>query len=155
VDATGDRIRVQIDDAEPVDYSLVSAAVPGAITLDLGDGRQLRATVVRVPGGFEVFVDGRRFRVEPSRGGRGRTASGGAGDPIGRVTTPLAGVVVSLRVEVGQDFNAGQTLLVVEAMKMQNEITAQHDGRITAVHCEQGARVEAGALLLEYDATDG
>lgn len=154
LDASGDQVRVQIDDTEPVDGAVISAAVPGAVTLDLGAGRQVRAYVARVRGGFEIFVEGQRFRVEPARGGRGRTASGGVGDPIGKVTAPLAGVVVAVRVEVGQQFEASQPLLVVEAMKMQNEVSSQHAGRVTAIHYEQGARVEAGALLLEYDAIE-
>ena len=151
LDTSGDQVRVQIDDTESVDGAIISAAVPGAVTLDFGTGRQLRAYVARVLGGFEIFIEGQRFRVEPVRGGRGRTASGGAGDPVGKVTAPLAGVVVAVRVEVGQQFETGQPLLVVEAMKMQNEVSAQHSGRVTAIHYEQGARVEAGALLLEYD----
>jgi biotin carboxyl carrier protein len=56
-----------------------------------------------------------------------------------------------VRVAVGDRIAAGQALLVIEAMKMQNEIQAPLPGAVTAIHCQAGGRVEQGALVLEYE----
>ena len=151
VDESGDRISVTIDDGDPVAVDVTSSGVPGQFSIIAG-GAPRRAYVARRGQDFEVTVDGRRFDIAPaSAGARGR-AAGPAGDPVGKVTSPLAGVVVDLRVAVGDAFEAGDTLAVVEAMKMQNELSAAHSGSVTAVHCEQGGRVEAAQLFIEYDA---
>ena len=76
---------------------------------------------------------------------------GGGDDPPGKVSSPLAGVVVSINVAVGDHVEAGAVLAVVEAMKMQNEVHAPRAGTITALRVEAGARCERGDLLLEYD----
>jgi pyruvate carboxylase subunit B len=104
--------------------------------------------------GYRVMVDGRSFDVTPvGAGGRQRGAVGGASDPPGKVSAPLAGVVIEVRVAVGDTVTTGQSLVVIEAMKMQNEVQAPRPGTVTAIRCEKGGRVERGELLVEYDVT--
>jgi pyruvate carboxylase subunit B len=154
VDDAGELVRVTVGESEPVDIDVTTAGVPGMFSLVI-DGRPQQAYVTRRGAGFEVTVDGRRFLVGPASGsGRQRGAFGGKDRP-GEVTAPLAGVVVDVRCAVGDAVTAGQTLVVIEAMKMQNEIQAPMDGTITAVRCEQGARVEQGALIVEYSFEGG
>lgn len=149
VDDAGELVRVMVDDGEPLDIDVTSGGVPGMFSLVI-DGRPRQAYVTRRGAGFMVTVDGRRYIVGPAQsGGRGRGAIGGKDRP-GEVTAPLAGVVVDVRCAVGDVIEAGQTLVVIEAMKMQNEIQAPIGGTITAVRCEQGGRVEQGALIVEY-----
>lgn len=148
VDDAGGRVTVTIDDGEPIEVDVASAGLPGVISI-LVDGRPHSAYVARRGAGFEVVVEGRRFPITPAVGGRQRGAIGGKDAP-GKVTAPLAGVVITVRVEVGQVIEAGQALLVIEAMKMQNEIQAPLAGTVTAIHCEAGERVEQGALVIEY-----
>ncbi len=64
------------------------------------------------------------------------------------VTAPIPGTVLSIKVQAGQSVKAGTVLLVVEAMKMENEIMAPHDCTIKQVIAAQGAAVDAGAPLL-------
>lgn len=150
VDEVGDGIVVTVDEEDPIEIDITSSGVPGTFSLVI-NGRPRQAYVSRRGAGFEVTVDGRRFSVGPAAGGgRQRGALGGKDRP-GEITAPLAGVVVDVRVAVGDTIEAGQTLLVIEAMKMQNEIQAPQGGIVTALHCEQGGRAEQGALVLEYE----
>ena len=150
VDETGDRITVTVGEGDPVEVDVTTSGVPGMFSLVIG-GRPRQAFVSRRGTGFEVTVGGRRFLVGPATGGGRQRGALGAKDRAGEVTAPLAGVVVEVRVAVGDSVQVGQTLLVIEAMKMQNEIQAPHDGIVKAIHCQQGGRVEQGALVLEYD----
>ena len=73
-----------------------------------------------------------------------------APDTSKMVLSPMPGLVVSLEAEVGQDVRAGQTVAVIEAMKMQNIIRAERDGRVTAVHARAGDSVAADEVLVEF-----
>jgi len=68
-----------------------------------------------------------------------------------RVEAPIPGKVVAVDVAPGQEVAAGQALVVLEAMKMQNQLTSERGGRVTAVHVAPGATVETGALLVELE----
>lgn len=64
------------------------------------------------------------------------------------IKAPLPGIVSDLKVAVGDKVSAGATLVVIEAMKMENPIKAPADATITAVHVKKGAEVAHGALLI-------
>ena len=66
----------------------------------------------------------------------------------GTVSAPLPGRVLELRVTLNQQILAGDVLLVLEAMKMANEIRSPHDGVVSAVHVENGTAVEKGQPLV-------
>lgn len=151
VDDAGDRVSVTVGDGEALEIDVTASGIPGTFSLVI-DGRPAQAYVTRRGPGFEVIVGGRRFLVGPATGGGRQRGAMGLKDRPGEVTAPLAGVVVDVRVAAGDRIEAGQTLLVIEAMKMQNEIQAPHNGVVKAVHCEQGGRVEQGFLVLEYEA---
>lgn len=63
------------------------------------------------------------------------------------VKSPMPGNILKINVTVGQKVNEGETLLVLEAMKMENEIMAPCDGAVTSVSVTKGAAVESGTLL--------
>jgi 3-methylcrotonyl-CoA carboxylase alpha subunit len=73
----------------------------------------------------------------------------------GGLTTPLPGVVVAVSVEPGQKVEAGEVLMVVEAMKMEHAIKAPRAGVVRAVHCAPGDRVPEGKALLEIGEISG
>ena len=139
-----------IDDNGPIALSASATGVPGTVSL-IVDGQPASAYVTRRSGGYEVVVGGRRFRLAPGGAAAGRRSGGGSKDREGEVTAPLAGVVVEIRVAVGDTVEAGQTLLVIEAMKMQNEIQCPVRGKVTAIKCEAAGHVEQGALIVEYE----
>ena len=64
-----------------------------------------------------------------------------------KVTSPMPGTILSVNVAAGDAVKRGQVLMILEAMKMENEIMAPHDGKVTAVAVTKGAAVESGALL--------
>ncbi|HYO13381.1 MAG TPA: biotin/lipoyl-containing protein, partial [Thermoanaerobaculia bacterium] len=75
------------------------------------------------------------------KGGRGRQ----------RVTAYMPGRVVTLLAEEGQPVTAGQGILVLEAMKMENEILAESDGTITRIYVQPGQAVETGDPLFDVE----
>ena len=72
-------------------------------------------------------------------------------EPSGvQVTSPIAGVVVSVQAKPGDTFNQDETLLVLEAMKMESNIAAPATGTIKEVHVNAGDNVEVGQLLVSF-----
>jgi biotin carboxyl carrier protein len=108
-----------------------------------------RSYAVHVLGGGKVSVNGRVYQVDvfDPRGSRGRRTPGGRTGPQ-VVATSMPGRVVRVLVTPGQQVAAGQRLIVVEAMKMQNEMKAPRAGRVASVKAEAGATVSAGDILV-------
>lgn len=78
-------------------------------------------------------------------------SAAGAAKPAqdtGTVTAPLPGVIIAVNVKAGDSVKAGQTVAVLEAMKMENEIEAPSAGTVTAVHVAQGESVLEGASII-------
>jgi biotin carboxyl carrier protein len=78
----------------------------------------------------------------------GRKEDGGAGSGPQRLVAPMPGKVVRVLVKAGDAVTARQAIVVVEAMKMENELRASRDGTVAEIHVHEGMSVEAGALLL-------
>jgi biotin carboxyl carrier protein len=147
------RVRVRIDDGEEL---VIDAAVVGtpnaATTWSLRDpvtGIVSTAAVTLGPSGEgEAVVAGHVVPVAlANRRRRSRaTLAGGNGDQ--RVVAPMPGKVVKVLVAVGERVEARQGLIVVEAMKMENELTVARAGTVAQVEVGEGTSVEAGRLLL-------
>jgi len=84
--------------------------------------------------------------VEATELGGGAGAGGG-----GRVEAPIPGKVVAVKVAEGDRVEPGQPLVVLEAMKMENELAAEREGVVSRVHVEAGMAVEAGMILVELE----
>lgn len=140
VDGRRHTARVEMVDGTPVCHLVLDgrswsfAVTPGEpgewLILDRGE-----------PVAVEVLDE--RTRYIRSLIGAGRSHSAG-----GPVKAPMPGLVVKILVEVGQAVAAGQGLLVLEAMKMENEIKAVGAGTVDQVHVRAGAAVEKGAVLV-------
>lgn len=117
---------------------------------------KLKVTVNGIPYSIDVDVE------EEEQQGIGQIVIGG---PVGAITTPtrasvqgasanavvapLAGSVFKILVDEGDEIEAGQVLLVLEAMKMETEITAPKAGKVAAILVEKGTAVQGGQPLIE------
>ena len=104
------------------------------------------------PGGWDVLIGTTVFSVDtgPSRRGRAPSPAQTVGG-VWVLRSPLAGIVAETRVAAGEQVEAGQVLLVIESMKMNNELTAARGGTVTRVAVQPGERVERGALLVQIE----
>ena len=162
------KFRVEVDGAE---YALNLKQNGGTVEYRLGNGGELTqaASVERVGDDvYSVLLNGRTFRVHLVRGcGRveawtgntrrtisiadardqARTGSNGADGPLD-VRAQMPGKVIKRLVQPGTEVKAGDGLMVVEAMKMQNEIRSPRDGVVVKIQAVEGATVAAGETLL-------
>ena len=105
-----------------------------------GEGTKWKATV----GGqtCDIEMPEAAVTAKPRRsGGRKKKKSG-------TVSANIPGKVVTVEVEVGQEVIEGQVILILEAMKMQNEIQAPVSGTVVSVHCDEGEAIEANVPLV-------
>jgi len=125
----------------------VEAAEPGVYSILTG-GRSYEARVEEHPGLLVVVIDGYRFEIDvrdPRRFRRER--AGGGPDGVQTLSAPMPGKVVRVLVAAGDSVEAGQGILVVEAMKMQNELKAARAGTVLTVSAKEGATVTPGEVL--------
>ncbi|HET9314225.1 MAG TPA: biotin/lipoyl-containing protein [Vicinamibacteria bacterium] len=113
------------------------------------DGRSYEAGLAGIQDGYTVALAGGMFDVELKEAARGNgtPVRARAAGPVG-LKAPMPGKVVRVLVQVGQPVEAGEGLLVMEAMKMENELKAPRAGRVREVHVGERQAVETGALLL-------
>jgi propionyl-CoA carboxylase alpha chain len=64
---------------------------------------------------------------------------------------PMPGLVIAIAVAVGQEVKAGETLAIVEAMKMENVLRAERDGVVKAIHAKKGDSLAVDAMILEFE----
>lgn len=112
---------------------------------------------------FLVNVNGTSYEVEveeitgevkapapaaPAAPAPAAPAAGGAAETI---SAPMPGTIVGVNVKVGDSFKRGQVLIVLEAMKMENEILAPRDGRVVAINTTKGSSVNSGDVLIAFE----
>jgi biotin carboxyl carrier protein len=118
---------------------------PGVISILVG-GRQYRCVL----DGDAVVIGGRRypFTVEDPRSLKTRRGAGSGADGPRPVKAPMPGRVVRVLVAVGDEVTEGQGVVVIEAMKMQNELKASKAGRVMKIAAVVGDTVGAGDVLV-------
>ena len=162
VEINGERVQVELDGAlatvngEQLNVNLQS--VPGTPVRLVRIGESLhRVTSRKQPqngrGSYALDVDGFRYEVltldERTRAIRDLTAKSEAASGPAPLKAPMPGLVVRIAVAVGDVVSAGQPLVVVEAMKMENELRSSSAGVVTAIRAVEGTAVEKGAILVE------
>lgn len=104
--------------------------------------------LVRDREGFTAFIGGRSFELEAiDPRDRRSSATGGGGEGRQRIMAPMPGKIVRVLAAPGDPVKAGQGLVVVEAMKMQNEMKAPKAGTVVEIRVEAGGTVAAGDVL--------
>jgi biotin carboxyl carrier protein len=115
------------------------------------DNRSFEIEVDHKGDEYRVLVDGRNYRVNLMDERRVRTSGGaGSGGAQGRqtVSVPMPGKVIAVLVVEGDTVEKGQGLVIVEAMKMENEVRSPIAGEVKEIKVKQGDTIEGGAPLL-------
>lgn len=151
VERNGDSFDVTVGD---VTYT-VRAQRPehGRLNLQVGD-RRLRAYVASDGLQRYVAMAGQTWMLERPRP-VGKQRAGAAGGPgAGSLEASMPGLVLDVLVSEGDTVQRGETLVLLEAMKMELRITAPADGVVVKVHCKAGDVVDRGQLLVEIAGGD-
>lgn len=140
----------------PVRAHLDDGARGTAHTLRIGDAvHAFLAKRGADRGTFDIALGGHRFAVEAldARAKAIRALSGAGGKAAGpaHLMAPMPGLIVRINVQAGDSVQPGQGLVVMEAMKMENELRAVAAGTVKRVAVATGSAVEKGALLLEME----
>ena len=152
VERNGDHFEVEIDgcrrsvELEQLDGAVASLRFPE-------DGRSFQITYQHGRNGsWRVAVGQREFDLAVLTPAEAIQAVSGARESgPSRLTAPIPGKVVAVKVAPGDEVSPGQSLIVLEAMKMENELSADRAGKVAAVHTKAGDTVEGGELLVELE----
>lgn len=139
----GESHPIDILEMEPGCYSILMEGRSVEVRLDQGRSQDPETHAYRAMLYDGVYEFG---LVDPRRALLG--AGSGAGASGGVLSSPMPGKIVKLLVKEGDAVQEGQTLIVMEAMKMQNELKTSTTGTVTKVHVQEGATVETGAALI-------
>jgi len=149
----GDEVRV---DGASMNVRLADVEGTPVRLLTVGD--EVHRIVVRpagTRGRYAIWVDGFRHEVEAldERARAIRELAGATAGPSGPapLVAPMPGMIVRVNVQVGDRVQPGQGLVVMEAMKMENELRAQATATVKSVLAQPGSAVEKGALLIELE----
>ena len=130
----------------------------GRVHLLLEDGRALEVDLRLEDQKARLEVAGERWELDVlnARQRRMRAAGVGGTRELGpELVSPMAGKVVAVEVTPGQEVDEGQTVVIIEAMKMENDLKAHHGGTIGEVLVEPGQTVEIGDVLVRIERADG
>jgi biotin carboxyl carrier protein len=137
--AVGDDGQVRVGEDEPI---AATAIADGAVTVGGRRGWAAAAGDARW-----VFLDGQVFRFEvETTAGRKRSRS-----HHGSLSAPMPATVLRVLVTAGTPVKHGDTLIILEAMKMELPVRATMDGTVTQVRCREGELVQPGTTLVEID----
>jgi len=151
VEVDGEQITVE----GRIHIATLSAAGPPPLRQLLVDGRPLSLALERAGRGmWKITARGERWDAEvlDERTRHIRNLTGAAGKHRGPevLRAPMPGLVVRIQAVPGQEVAAGVGLVVLEAMKMENELKASAPGVVRAVHVRTGEAVEKGQALVEF-----
>ena len=166
VEVDGERFDVELDG----DSARVNGGPPTLVNLVALEGSPVRLLETRgapdtlrrviarrdgAKGRYVLRIDGWRFAVEAlderTRAIRDLSNAGAATIGSRPLVAPMPGMIVRVHVVVGEHVEAGQGLVVMEAMKMENELRSSASGVVKALPATVGRAVEKGAVLVEFD----
>lgn len=160
VDVNGERVTVDLDGAhatvDGVRHDVSLLHIPGTPVRLVRIGERVHRVVARrgaSRGVWQLDVDGSRVEAEAlderMRAIKDLTAASATASGPAPLVAPMPGLVVRVAVAVGDQVTAGQGLVVIEAMKMENELRSASAGVVTAVRAVAGQPVDKGAVLVE------
>ena len=157
IDVTLDGPVVRVGDLEAV---ATVAEIDGTPLRTITIGGRVHPVLARrgkVAGQYTIRLGGFRFEVEAldERTHAIRKLAGSVARPAGptALAAPMPGLVVRVLVQPGERVQAGQGVVVIEAMKMENELRASAAGVVRTVSVKAGSAVEKGTVLIEFEPT--
>jgi propionyl-CoA carboxylase alpha chain len=135
---------------------VVSAWVPGEpVWRGTVGGRAIAVQVRAVPNGFDLAWHGSQARAyvytETEAAAARLMPVRVRSDAGKKLLCPMPGLVIAIAVAVGQEVKAGETLAIVEAMKMENVLRAERDGTVKVIHAKKGDSLAVDAVILEFE----
>ena len=154
VDVQGERVTVG-GKALAVELLAIAGTALHRLSVD-GRSHRLVAEKGAAAGEWDLHVDGYRIAAEvvDERTRAIRAMTGRSDGPRGpkAVKAPMPGMIMRIDVAVGDQVKAGQGVLIIEAMKMENELKAEAAGMVSKIAVTPGTAVEKGAVLIEFTA---
>ena len=160
MEVNGQRITVNLGpdgievDGEPIEARLEEVdGTPIFLLTAAGTLHRLAVRRGQARGQYSIWSDGHRFEIEAlderRRAIRDMTSAGASNTGPAPLVAPMPGLVVRVNVRPGDQVQPGQPLVVMEAMKMENELRATSAGVVKTVGAQPGAAVEKGTILVE------
>ncbi len=116
------------------------------------NGRTHFAAAIRHKGSIFVDIDSALFELkEPSEDGFAGGAAGAHGGAKDKIFAPMPGKIVKIMVSVGEEVEEKQAMVIVEAMKMENQVVSQAKGKVRAVNFAPGDQVDTDSPIIELD----
>ena len=117
------------------------------------DGEEYEVELEKQNGLWNVIIEGKSFNIEIEGSSVGDTSvskrkKANRGKKSGTISSTIPGKIVSISAKEGQMVSEGDVVMILEAMKMQNEIQAALSGTVTAINCKPGDSVEANSPLI-------
>ena len=134
----GNEYNVAINSVEGTNASVTVNGTDYQVELENAPAAPVQAAPATAPAAAPA-------QAAPAAPAAPKPAASGAGKAV---TSPLPGVIIAVKVNVGDSVKAGQEVAVLEAMKMENSIEAEHDGTVTAIHVAKGDSVLEGAAVV-------
>jgi biotin carboxyl carrier protein len=145
-----DRFHANVDgNAHEISAALIDPSTLH-VTFD-GTGRTIH--VVKTGANFHVAIDGAVYALALEAAGAGERRTGILANP--QIIAPMPGKVLQVLVREGQEVAEGDGLVILEAMKMENRITAEAAGTVKKINVSAGQMVEGGLLMMELDYNAG
>lgn len=152
VEVDGSRVLVEGTD---VQADLAGTGPLRHLLLD-GMSHPLLVTAGETRGDWQVELGGKRHDVavvdERTRAIRAMTGADRAGRGAPSVRAPMPGLILRIEVSAGDTVQPGQGVVIMEAMKMENELKADGGGIVAKIHVATGQAVEKGTVLVEFEA---
>ena len=141
--------RLQVEDTEVnQDFSIGYDESRGSIIIE-SLGRMYRADATKVGDAWWVSLEGKTHIV------RERSQASTSSDTgKGSLTAPMPGTVREVFVKTGQRVREGQPMMILEAMKMEHQISAPGPGEVSSIHFKEGDRVDMGEILISITSQD-
>ncbi len=134
-------------------YSIDACKATDRLLSFIVDGRSVLAHLARGDAGWALGLGGKQYVLEDPVAAEEKSAGpGGSGGGDGHIATPMPGKVVEVLVAEGDSVAVDQPLVILESMKMQNEIKSDVDGVVSRIHLAPGALANFGDPLIEIEA---